>query len=95
MMTSSINTLEPGGVQKMHVHNAASITLALDGEGVFSTIGRERFDWTPGAVLVIPPRVAHSHHNPGTGMMRSITFLDGPLWHAARNSGYRDVEAAE
>jgi gentisate 1,2-dioxygenase len=90
-MTSSINTLEPGGAQRLHRHNAASITLALESEGVYSMIAGQRFDWAPFAVLVIPPALPHSHHNEGSRMMKSITFLDGPLWHAARNSGFSNL----
>jgi len=88
-MLASINTLEAGGVQKAHIHNAVAITVSLQGEGVHSMIGETRIDWLPWSVMLTPPLQQHSHHNEGTGMMRSFVVQDGPLFYHLRATGFR------
>ena len=71
-MNVAINTLEPGGDQRPHRHNGAAITLAIEGEGVYSRIEDEQVDWSTGAAQVTPATELHSHHNRGPRRMVSL-----------------------
>lgn len=76
-MLASISTLETGGVQKVHLPNAAAINVSLQGEGVHSMIGEKRIDWLPYAVMLTPPLQIYSHHNDGAAMMRMFAAQSG------------------
>ena len=83
-----MNSLEPGGVQVPHRHNAAALTLCVQGNGVYSMIEGRRTDWQVNAVMVTPPAELHAHHNEGTDMMLSIVAQDGGLFYHARVVGF-------
>jgi gentisate 1,2-dioxygenase len=87
-MTAALNTLEPGGDQRPHRHNAAALTVALQGEGVYSEVAGTRVDWIPFGVMVTPPQAVHSHHNRGRQMMKSFVVQDGALYYQLRNPGF-------
>jgi gentisate 1,2-dioxygenase len=87
-LTAAINTLEPGGDQRPHRHNAAALTLSIEGEGVYSQVGGERVDWIPFGLMVTPPQAVHSHHNRGPRMMKSFVVQDGALFYQLRNPGF-------
>ncbi|VTU46060.1 hypothetical protein [Variovorax sp. PBL-E5] len=87
-MTAAVNTLEPGGNQRPHLHNAAALTLAIESEGVYSMVAGERIDWIPFGLMVTPARAMHSHHNRGAGMMKSLVLQDGALYYQLRNPGF-------
>lgn len=91
-MVVGFNTLEPGTNQRPHRHNAAAITLTIDGEAVHSMIDGRRFDWMPHGVLLTPPNAVHSHHNLGPAMMKSFVAQDGGIFHYCRATDfeYRD-----
>ena len=88
MMVAAINTLEPGKDQRAHRHNGVAITLALEGEGVYSLIENERVDWVSGAAQVTPATELHSHHNRGTKRMRSLVIQDEGLHYYTRTPGF-------
>lgn len=84
----AINTLEPGSDQRPHRHNGVAITLAVQGEGVYSMIAGQRVDWSTGAAQITPATMLHSHHNRGTKRMRSVIFQDEGLHHYTRTPGF-------
>ncbi|RYE71512.1 MAG: alpha/beta fold hydrolase, partial [Oxalobacteraceae bacterium] len=83
-MVAAFNTLETGGDQRAHRHNAAAISLAIAGEGVHSLVDGARIDWLPSLVMVTPPMALHSIHNRGAGMMRTLTVQDSGLFFYLR-----------
>jgi gentisate 1,2-dioxygenase len=87
-MMVAINTLEPGGEQRRHRHNSVAITVAIDCEGSFSLIGDQNVRWRRFGVIVTPPRLAHSHFNQGSEMMRSLVVQDGPVFYNCRSVGF-------
>jgi gentisate 1,2-dioxygenase len=84
----AINSLEPGGDQLPHRHNAAALTLALECDGVYSMIDGERVDWSKHAVMLTPPTALHAHHNRGDTPMMSLVAQDGGLFYYARAIGF-------
>lgn len=87
-LTLALNTLEAGSRQRAHVHNAAAITLAIQGEGCFSMIDGEKIPWSPFATMVTPPAEVHSHHNAGPSLARFLIVQDGGLHYHARTMGF-------
>ncbi len=84
----AMNSLEPRCVQVPHRHNAAALTLCVQGEGVDSMIAGRRVDWQKHAVMVTPPAELHAHHNEGDDRMLSIVAQDGGLFYLARAVGF-------
>ena len=91
-MMVAVNSLEPGGVQRLHRHNSVAITVAISGDGIYSLIGDEKVEWRRFGVMVTPPRLPHSHVNPGPEMMRSLVVQDGPLFYYCRSVGFEWLE---
>lgn len=87
-VTAAFNTLEPGGDQRPHRHNAVALTLAIESEGIYSQVAGEKIDWIPFGVMVTPPQAEHSHHNRGPRMMKSFVVQDGALYYQLRNPGF-------
>lgn len=87
-LTVALNTLAPGGAQRAHRHNAAAITLCVEGEGCFSMIDGHRIDWSPFATMVTPPAEVHSHHNGGPALARFLIVQDGGWHYHARTMGF-------
>ena len=88
MMVAAINTLEPDRDQRSHRHNGVAITLALQGEGVYSLIEGERVDWVTGTAQITPATELHSHHNRGSSRMRSLVIQDEGLHYYTRTPGF-------
>lgn len=88
MMVAAINTLQSGGDQRPHRHNGVAITLALEGENVYSLIEGERIDWVRGAAQITPATELHSHHNRGNDRMRSLVIQDEGLHYYTRTPGF-------
>ncbi len=84
----AINTLEPGRDQRPHRHNGVAVTLAIQGDGVYSMIEGQRVDWRQGAVQITPPTALHSHHNSGSERMRALIFQDEALHYYTRTPGF-------
>ena len=91
-VTAAVNTLEPGGDQRAHRHNAAALTLAIESEGVHSKVAGKRINWIPFGVMITPPQAEHSHHNRGPRMMKSFVVQDGALYYQLRNPGFAWTE---
>ncbi|GGL12630.1 cupin domain-containing protein [Nocardia jinanensis] len=89
---ASVNTLEPGGDQRAHRHSSVALTLSIAGDGVYSMVDGRRIDWQPDVVMVTPPGAVHSHHNRGTGLMRSFVVQDTALHTELRTTGFRWTE---
>jgi gentisate 1,2-dioxygenase len=84
----AINTLAIGRDQRPHRHNGVAITLALQGEGIYSMIDGERVDWSNGAAQITPATALHSHHNRGSQRMRSLVMQDEGLHYYTRTPGF-------
>jgi len=84
----AINSLPPGCDQRPHRHNGVAVTLAIQGEGIHSTIDGQRIDWSTGAAQITPATTLHSHHNRGTKRMRSLVVQDEGLHHYTRTPGF-------
>jgi gentisate 1,2-dioxygenase len=84
----SVNTLAAGGDQRPHRHNGVAVTLAIEGEGVYSMIGGQRCDWSSGAAQITPAALLHSHHNRGPRRMRSLVIQDEGLHNYTRTPGF-------
>ena len=82
------NSLPPDDDQPPHRHNAAALTLCVQGEGVHSMVDGRKVDWMDHAVMVTPPSALHSHHNRGPEMMYSVVAQDGGVFYNARTLGY-------
>ncbi|EDP61972.1 hypothetical protein BAL199_10265 [alpha proteobacterium BAL199] len=91
-LTLALNTLAPGTHQRAHRHNAAAITLCLDGDSCFSKIDGERVDWSPLATMITPPGEVHSHHNDGDRLARFLIVQDGGWHYHARTMGFAFAE---
>ena len=87
-INGSINTIPPGCDQRAHHHNGVAVTLALQGEGVYSMIDGQRCDWVTGAAQITPAVAVHSHHSRGTQRMRSLIFQDEALHYYTRTPGF-------
>lgn len=83
-----LNTLAVGFDQRAHRHNGVAVTLALQGEGIYSMIDGQKVDWSTGAVQITPPTTLHSHHNRGTQRMRALIFQDEALHYYTRTPGF-------
>jgi gentisate 1,2-dioxygenase len=84
----AINTLPPGCDQRPHRHNGVAVTLAIQGEGIYSMIDGQRVDWSTGAAQITPATALHSHHNRGAKRMRSLVIQDEGLHHYTRTPGF-------
>jgi len=79
VMAAGIATLEPGAEQTPHCHDADTISLCLECDGVFSLIEGKRSEWMPNAALLTPAGALHSQHNQGEKRMFSFFVQDrGP-----------------
>jgi len=87
-INTAINTLAPGSDQRPHRHNGVAVTLAIQGEGVYSMIDGQRVDWLHGAAQITPATALHSHHNRGLQRMRALIFQDEGLHYYTRTPGF-------
>lgn len=87
-MNVAINTLDPSGDQRPHRHNGVAITLAVQGDGIYSMIEDQRVDWIIGAAQVTPATELHSHHNRGHERMVSLVVQDEGLHFYTRTPGF-------
>ena len=84
----AINSLAVGFDQRPHRHNGVAVTLAIQGEGIYSMIDGQRVDWSNGAAQITPAAALHSHHNRGTRRMRSLVIQDEGLHYYTRTPGF-------
>ena len=79
MLAAGIATLEPGADQRPHCHDADTLSLCLECDGVYSLIEGNRIDWVPNAAILTPAGALHSQHNEGDSRMFSFFVQDrGP-----------------
>ena len=88
MVNTAINTLHAGGDQRPHRHNGVAVTLAIHGDDIYSMIEDEQVPWSNGAAQITPAAELHSHHNRGSGRMRSFVVQDEGLHHYLRTPGF-------
>lgn len=91
-LTLSFNTLAAHTHQRTHRHNAAAVTLVVQGEACHSMVDTVRCLWSPWATLVTPPGAPHSHHNAGDADARFLIVQDGGLHYHARTMGFAFLE---
>lgn len=84
----AINTLAVGCDQRAHRHNGVAVTLAIQGDGIYSMIDGERVDWVTGVAQITPATTLHSHHNRGDKRMRSLVIQDEGLHIYTRTPGF-------
>ena len=84
----SINTLAAGADQRPHRHNGVAVTLAIQGDGIHSTIDGQRVAWSTGAAQITPATLLHSHHARGDQRMRSFVIQDEGLHFYTRTPGF-------
>ncbi|MGI9335143.1 MAG: cupin domain-containing protein [Gammaproteobacteria bacterium] len=88
-LTLAMNTLEPGAMQRAHVHNSVAVTLCVQGKGCYSMIDGDRVDWVDRTVSITPPGAVHSHHNDGPALARFLIVQDGGLHYHCRTMGFK------
>jgi gentisate 1,2-dioxygenase len=88
-LTAAVNSLEAGAQQRVHQHNAAAITVSIQGEDVYSIIDGQRVNWEPFGVMITPPLAPHSHHNDGSKVMLAFVVQDGGVFYHCRATGFR------
>jgi len=91
-LSLALNSLLPGGGQRAHRHNAAAITLVVQGRDCYSLVGGERIDWIDHAVMITPPGDVHSHHNDGGASAQFLIVQDSGLYYTARTMGFEYAE---
>ncbi len=87
-LISTITTLEAGGVQRPHYHNAAAITLCLADDQVDSVVDGVSCPWRYGLVQITPPCAVHAIYNRGTSRMTSFVSQDSGLFYYLRATGF-------
>ena len=88
-LTLAMNTLEPGAMQRAHVHNSVAVTLCVQGKDCYSMIDGERVAWIDQTVSITPPGSVHSHHNDGSELARFLIVQDGGLHYHCRTMGFK------
>lgn len=94
-MNVGMNSLEPGGDQRPHRHNAIAVTLGIESEGVHSMVDGEKVPWEPLAAFITPPGAVHSHHAAAQSprAMRAFVIQDGGLHYYCRTGMFRYADA--
>ena len=87
-LISTITTLEAGGVQRPHHHNAAAITLCLCEDRVESVVDGVSCPWRYGLVQITPPCAVHAIYNRGGSRMTSFVSQDSGLHYYLRTTGF-------
>ena len=79
MIGAGIATLEAGTDQLPHCHDADTISLCLECDGVYSLVEGSRTEWLPNVAILTPAGAVHSQHAGGEGRMFSFFVQDrGP-----------------
>jgi mannose-6-phosphate isomerase-like protein (cupin superfamily) len=67
----------PGGFSAAHVDAGRHAFFILEGRGRI-TIGDESFEVGPGAIVKVPPGIAHAVNNTGEASLVFLTVYDPP-----------------
>jgi len=73
-----IQMLRPGIRTRSHRETSSAVYHVVGGAG-HSVIDGQRFDWTRGDFLAVPPRTRHEHANDGDDPAILFSFQDVPL----------------
>jgi gentisate 1,2-dioxygenase len=65
-MACMVQLLRPGEHTKAHRHTGSAVYHVVRGEG-FTIIDGQRFPWTKGDIVALPPWALHEHANTSTG----------------------------
>ncbi|UUX97328.1 cupin domain-containing protein [Aquabacterium sp. J223] len=84
----ALNSLAPGKAQRPHRHNAAALTLVLDGERCHSVIDGVRHEWEPHTAIITPAGQMHTHCNEGERLARVLIAQDSGMHYYLRSSGF-------
>jgi gentisate 1,2-dioxygenase len=87
-MTLGLNSVPPKGFQQAHKHNAAAVTLIIQGDQCYSLIDGKRHPWENWSTMITPPGAVHSHHNDGSERALFLVVQDGGLYYFARTMGF-------
>ena len=78
-MAAGVALLEPGRNQPDHCHDADTISLCRQCDGVYSMIAGNRTEWVANAAILTPAGAVHSQHNTGEERVFSFYVQDrGP-----------------
>ena len=69
------NSLMPGGSVGRHFHEVEEVILCLEGLGEIDLGDGAPAAYAAGAVLIIPPKLAHSLRNVGDTTLRQLCFF--------------------
>ena len=75
--SADLARVAPGGFSAAPVDSERHAFFILEGSGRI-TIGNERFDVEPGAVVKVPRGIAHAVHNTGTASLVLLTINEPP-----------------
>lgn len=81
--------LSPGFVGREHRHNNTVIYYAFQGNGVLIA-GGERFEWSAGDFIELPPWTTHRHENPTSEDAFLYSFTDWPAQKALGQYYYQE-----
>jgi gentisate 1,2-dioxygenase len=75
----SYQLVKPGEIARAHRHTIAAIRFVIKGRGAFTTIEGEKFDMSPGDLILTPSWMFHDHGNDSAEPIIWIDGLDSPL----------------
>jgi gentisate 1,2-dioxygenase len=79
---AAIQLVLPGEVAPAHRHTPAALRFVVEGEGGYTTVNDERYDMSPGDLILTPNWSWHGHGHTGGAPMLWLDGLDLPLSHA-------------
>lgn len=86
---NEMTMLTPGFKGRDHRHNSTVVYHAFAGQGVMIVEG-ERFEWSKGDFIEIPPWTTHRHENPSEGDAFLYAFTDWPAQEALGQFYYEE-----
>lgn len=75
----SYQLVKPGEIARAHRHTIAAIRFVVKGSGAFTTVEGEKFDMSPGDLILTPSWMFHDHGNDSKEPIVWIDGLDSPL----------------
>ena len=75
----SYQLVKPGEIARAHRHTIAAIRFVVKGQGAFTTVEGEKFDMSPGDLILTPSWMFHDHGNESSEPIVWIDGLDSPL----------------
>jgi gentisate 1,2-dioxygenase len=75
----SYQLVKPGEIARAHRHTIAAIRFVVKGSGAFTTVEGEKFEMSPGDLILTPSWMFHDHGNDSNEPIVWIDGLDSPL----------------